>query len=351
MYLKRLRFAVCTIASSLMLIYGCKSTTVTPVSPLSDLTRSGKFISFTSNRDGGRYNIFLAQIENGNLASSGLVYASNPYDLTQNFNSVDKQSNWSPDGRILVFSSKQGDNSEAIYAYFFSSNGRIDSTKSNNPKKLFEPGMNWDENPQFSPDGSRLTWDRRSEDTALSRDIFIGNVASDSSGISISNIQNLTNTSGSDEYDPKWAPRNLVNRIAFTYATSATAFDHEIHIMDPANPGNQTVFYNPNRDGYPAWAPACDRIIFESDHGNGGYYMIVSLGYPSNNGNPTLIARDTLTNDRYPTWLPNGNLLAFIKIPDFTHVGNIYVISTSGGQSRKLLSTDFDPFDNLYPAW
>lgn len=357
MYFKGLRYAAYYFALLLLLVYGCKSSNniVTSGSSPSDLTRSGKFISFTSNRDGGKYNIFLAQVDaNGYLAPSGWIYSSNPYNLTQNMISENnKQSNWSPNGRALVFSSKQGNGSEVIFSCFFAANGRIDSTKSLNPKALVDPGNNWDENPQFSPDGMYLVWDRRPEDTAAARDLYIGNVAYDSSGISISNIRAITITPVQDEYDAKWAPKILVKKIAFTFLGSLTATDHNIKIMDPFDTSNSSIFYQPGKNSYPAWAPACNEIIFESDKGNGGYYKIVSLGYPTNNGNPTDIANDAPgTNDRYPTWLPNGNLLAFIKIPDNTHLGNIYIVSTSGGSSRALLTSGgFENSDNLYPAW
>jgi Tol biopolymer transport system component len=94
--------------SCLFIISGCGNDTIQQIfnNQKSDLTRSGKFISFTSNKDGS-YDIFLAQVDaNGNLATTGLVYPDNPHNLTNSMNLADKQSNWSPNGRILVFSSK-----------------------------------------------------------------------------------------------------------------------------------------------------------------------------------------------------------------------------------------------------
>jgi Tol biopolymer transport system component len=344
-----------------LLLAGCKNDTVGPVTVIkSDLTRSGKFISFTSNLDGD-YDIYLAQVdENGNLVSTGLIYPDNPHNLTNSFNiASDKQSNWSPDGRVLVFSSTQ-DTAQEIYAFFFNADGGIDSSVIPNPKLLFSSGGDWDNNPSFSPDGNYLIWDRRYDnnspsgvDTADSRDLYIGDVSGIGNGFTVSNVRAITNTSGEDEYNPKWSPRISVGRVAYEFATSATSTDHDIYVIDPLSPSTNNNFFNPGRSGYPAWAPACDRIIFEADQGNGGFYKIVSLGYPSNSGTLTDIVQSSVQNLRYPTWLPNGNVLAYIRVDVSGGNGNIYIVPSTGGVGfgNKLLPSNFDAANNLWPAW
>lgn len=342
------------------MFYSCGDNTITPITPAgntSDLTRSGKFISFTSNLT-GNYDIYLAQVNaSGVLDTSGLIYSANPYNLTAANVGEDKQSNWSPDGRVLVFSRTDG-LSEEIYAFFFNSNGSIDSSISPNPKKLFTSGGSWDNNPSFSPSGSTLVWDRREDNngsggisTDDSRDIFIGDISGAGGSFTVSNIRPLKNTGGGDEYNPKWAPRISLSKIAYEYQSSATSTDHDVYVIDPLDTNNNVNFYNPNNSGYPAWAPGCDRIIFESDKSPGDFWKIVSLNYPSNTGNPVDIAAESNVNLRYPTWLPNGGLIAYIK---YTAVnGNIYIISSNGGTPVKLLSSapQFDAANNLWPAW
>ncbi len=322
---------------------------------LSDLTRSGKFISFTSNLN-GNYDIFLAQVTSGGvLETTNLVYENNPVNLTEFYTQDDKQSNWSPDGRVLVFSRTEGDNQE-IFAFFFNADGSIDSSISENPRKLFSSNGNWDNNPSFSPSGTYLIWDRRTDNanppgitTDDSRDLYIGDVTGSGSSFQVSNPRPVKVTDA-DEYNPKWSPKISVRKIAYEYQSSATSTDHDVYIIDPLDTNNNVNFYNPNNSGYPAWSPACDRIIFESDKTSGNYWMIVSLPYPAS-GNPVEIVNEAGINSRYPTWLPNGGLLAYTRFTGTN--GNIYIVPSSGGTPFKLLSSVplFDAVNNLWPAW
>lgn len=361
--MKTLNLIFLTLVISLFT--GCSEDPVTPTpppTPPSDLTRSGKFISFTSNRDNpARYDVFLAQVDaNGNLVSTGLVYPTNPFNLTATLTSREqnKQSNWSPDGRVMVFSSVQSNNEE-IYAFFFKADGSIDSSVIPNPKQQFSSNGNWDNNPSFSPDGKYIIFDRRwnnnggSLDSADSRDLFIGDVTGSGNTFTISNVRGITNNTGPDEFNPKWSPKISVRRVAFEYKGSATSTDHDVYVMDPLDSNVKSVFYNPGKSGYPAWAPGCDRIIFESDKGSGGFYQIVSLGYPTNSGNPNDIVTSSTQHLRYPTWLPNGGKLAYVLRTDHHYSGNgiIYVTSTSGGTGTKLLPSSFDNANSLWPAW
>ena len=345
----------------LFVIAGCGSDDV--VNPpgatnTSDLTRTGKFIAFTSNLM-GNFDIYLAQVNSaGNLETVNLVYPSNPFNLTSANTTDDKQSNWSPNGRVLVFSRTNG-NVQEIYAYFFNGNGSIDSTFSQ-PKRLFTSNSNWDNNPSFSPSGANLIWDRR-EDTdgqpgitlSDSRDLFIGDVSGTGDSLKVENNRKILFTVPGDEYNPKWSPRISVGRIAYEYQSSPTATDHDVWIIDPFNSINNIKFYEPNNSGYPAWAPACDKIIFESDKSSGDFWKIVTLSYPTNNNTPSDIAAIANVHLRYPTWLPNGGVISYIRFSAAGN-GNIWIASSDGGGSPFQLipsPSQFDAANNLWPAW
>ena len=358
MYIKIIKSVLFSIMLIIIFTTGCSDdiNNQGTTGPLSNLTRSGKFIAFSSNIT-NNYSIFLAQVNTaGVLETNGLVYSSNPFNIT-NFNTADNiQSNWSPDGRMLVFCRKQG-NQQEIYAFFFYPDGYPDSTISPNPKKLFSSNGNWDNNPSFSPDGAYLIWDRREDnaspsgiDSADSRDLFIGDISGSGNNFQVSNIRAIRHTTGDDEFNPKWSPRISVRRAAYEYQSSATSSDHDVFIIDPLDASNNQNFYNPNNSGYPAWAPECNRIIFESDKTSGNYWKIVSLPYPAS-GNPVDIVNESNINSRFPTWLPNGNLLAYIRYNGIN--GNIYIVNSGGGAAVKLLQSlpQFDAVNNLWPAW
>lgn len=360
--MRKLNFLLIIISGLLILYAGCSESTSPPIqtNTKSDLTRTGKFISFTSNQ-AGNYNIYLAQVNsNGTLADSGLVYPVNPYNLTSLFTGVtNKQSNWSPDGRMLVFTTQQG-NAEYIYVFFFNTDGSIDPNISPNPKLLVSAGVDWDNNASFSPDGKNLIWDRRYDnngnnivDTADSRDLYIGSVIDSGANLQITNIHAIMTTVGGDEYNPKWSPRISVRRVAYEYQSSSTSTDHDVYVIDPFDSTNNVNFYNPNNSGYPAWSPACDYIIFESDKSSGDFWKIVKLAYPTNNNTPTDIAAENNFHLRYPTRLPNGDLLSYIRIDPANGRGNIWIIPAGGGTAFKLLQTvpQFDAANNLWPAW
>lgn len=353
---KTFNLAIIIFFSVVFLSCGEDNVVTNPPATGSDLTRSGKFISFTSNTT-GNYDVFIAQVTPaGVLETANLVFPTNPFNLNAGYSSNDKQSNWSPDGRVLVFSSDNGSQQE-IYAFFFKSDGSIDSSITPNPKRLFSSSGNWDNNPSFSPSGTYLIWDRREDnnspsgiDSADSRDLYIGDVSGSGAGLQVSNPRAIKTTSGADEYNPKWSPRISIRRVAYEFQTSPTSTDHDVYIIDPLDSANNQNFYNPNNSGYPAWSPACDRVIFESDKTSGNYWKIVSLPYPAG-GNPTDVVDEAGVNSRYPTWLPNGGLFAYIKFSG--NNGNIYIVSTSGGTPVKLLQglPQFDAANNLWPAW
>jgi Tol biopolymer transport system component len=331
---------------------GTVTQTIT-ITKLSDLTRTGKFIAFTSNQDGD-YDVYLAQVDaNGNFATSNLILSQNPYNLTNANTLTDKQANWSADGRILVYSAKLSGGEENIYAFFFNADGTLVSTS---PTLVQSQTAAWDENPGFSPDSRYIIFDRRVDtntdgiiDGADSRDIMLASVNTTTTSIAVNTITKLTNTSNIDEDNAKWSTLISVQRIAYESPSSSTASDHDIYVMDPLNPSNNINYNNPGSSGYPAWVNGCTRIIFESNSGNGGFYKIVSAAYPNNTGT-TDVVKSPGKDYRYPANIPNGNKIAFIELS--LGIGNIYIVNADGsGTPVKLLPTAFDAADNSFPAW
>lgn len=326
----------------------------------SDISRSGKFIAFTSDKAGGGiYDIWLAQVNSdGSLATSGLMYPQNPYNLTTPYivNSINKQSNWSADGKMLLFSSAKNlsGSDENIYAFFFNSDG---SQVSATPSNIITQANAWDENPFFSPDGSKIIFDRRVDTdgdgiitTADERDIMMAYIHSGGNSITVDSVVNVTKTSNIDEANAKWSPIISVQRIAYERPPTPTANDHDIYVCDPFNySSTNTDWNNPGSSGYPAWSPDCSFMVFETNSGNGGFWKIVRNTYPSQSG-ASDIAKNSGQDYRYPTVLPNGTLAAYIQQTTSTK-GNIFIVSVNGGTSTALLPSSWNNYDNEWPAW
>ncbi len=347
---------------STLIFFSCNNSEnpiISDIPTRSDLTRTGKFIAFSSMHSSNHYNVFLAQVDsNGNLASSNLLYPSNPFNLTAGLTSFDDKSQpaWSSDGRILALSVSYGYIKE-IFAYFFDANGKFDSSVSPNPRKLFYANSNQDANPCFSPNMHYITFDQRrviddngKVNLSYPREIFCGQILGTGSNIYIDSVFPVTNLINGDKSNPKWSPRILINKVSYDYSSADSAEDRKIYNIDPLNPTNNLIYQNDGKSGNAAWNPVCDGIIFEYQSNIGGNYKIVKAGYPANLGTTDLIS-DNQYEFRYPARKPNLNLIAYVKKLPYYFVGDIWIYNLETGNNFKLLPDNWGGTDNTLPAW
>jgi hypothetical protein len=325
----------------------------------SDLTRTGKFIAFSSKHESTHYNVFLAQVDsNGFLATSNLVFPANPFNLTAGMTSFDDKSQpaWSSNGRILALSVSYGYLKE-IFAYFFDINGQFDSSVSPNPKKLINSNGNQDANPCFSPNMQYIVFERKRVldengkiNLSYSREIYCGHILVFSGVIFIDTIFLVTDKIPGDKSNPKWSPRILINKVSYDLSSSDSAEDRRIYNIDPLSPTNNLVYQNSGISGYASWNPVCNEILFEYKNNSSGNYKIVKAGYPANLGIADIISSNQY-EFRYPVRKPNSNLIAYVKKLPFYLVGDIWIYSLETGNNFKLLPDNWNGTDNTLPAW
>jgi Tol biopolymer transport system component len=355
--IRRYCFIICFIAAALL--SGCKNATESedPVTfPKSDLTRPGKFIALTSDKNGNE-DIWIVQVDStGILEQSNYIYPANPYNLTSLNSSPDRCPNWSSDGRILVFTRETG-NVQELWAFFFTETGLIDPSVTSNPRLLFSSEGNLDNNASFSPDRNYMVFERRYDNDTIpgigggdTRDLYIGNISGSGNNFAVTNIRPVKTTPRVDEFNPKWSPLISIRRVLYDNISPYFMSDRDLRLIDPLDTTYDVGYYSAGRSGYAAWQPGCTRIAYESDYGNSGYYKLVVHRYPTENYSPVDLVQASGESNRYPSWQPNGEYITYVKY--ITPVkGKIYTIIGTGGTQQFLLPSEFDNYNNTYPAW
>jgi Tol biopolymer transport system component len=147
-----------------------------------------------------------------------------------------------------------------------------------------------DYRPRWSPDGSRIVF-QRFEGSPPHSNIFV----MDADG---SDVRQLTRKGG---FPPAWSPDSSM--IVFG---SERDGDEEIFLMSADGSNERNLTRNTFADFTPAWSPDGTRIAFASRrHGNTDLYLVA----PDASDEVRLTHDDA--QDRDPDWAPDGSRLAF----------------------------------------
>ena len=225
---------------------------------------------------------------------------TNQKRLTEN-----QAENWhpasSPDGTKVAFVSNQNGGFVQIYVMDADGKNRIKLTDGE-----------WDENPDWSPDGQKIAFTRRVGGR--------GHVAvMDADG---HNVFKLT-----DGQTPSWSPDG--KRVAFEFWDGV----NQIYEININGQGFKKVTHDLENKAGPAWSPNGQQIVYGSlDEGIFQIYVVDTDGKN----------RKRLTHNQvnhwYPAWSPDGQTIAF----GFSNVkghgrGTIHLM-TADGQYLKQIS-------------
>lgn len=140
------------------------------------------------------------------------------------------------------------------------------------------------------------------------------------------NLRNLMQELEDDaisHYDPAWSPILGSRQLLFV-------LDGEIYSMELVEPGvelTMTQLTNAARSSYaPQWAPNGEQIVFVSDRrGDPDIYLM----NPDGTNERSLIFGDGDTEDRDPSFTPDGNWVAFVSNREDDHFQS-YLVSLDG---------------------
>jgi Tol biopolymer transport system component len=272
----------------------------TPVPPPTQPPSRGR-IAFISDRDGSR-QIYIMNADGSGLARRTFGGQEERFPFL------------SPDGRLLAFSRKLGDNWDI---FVMNADGSGERNLTNHPA--------FDRNPTWAPDSRRLAFVSERDGN---QEVYAINV--DGSGLA-----NLTNHPA-DDRSPGWSRDG---RIAFSSKRNG---ELDIYVMNVDGSGVARLTNLPQTtDSLSQWSPDASRIVFMSERdGNKEIYVMNADG-----GGQTNLTRHG-DPDQDPCWSPDGREIVFSS--GRSGKAEVYVMNSDGSGPRNL--TQHPAYDGQ-PSW
>ena len=159
-----------------------------------------------------------------------------------------------------------------------------------------------------------------------------------------------------DDFQPSWSPDG--KRIAFVSDRDGHVIDgrpiNEIYVMDVNGKNQLNLTNNSSDDRSPSWSPDGKRIAFVSKRNDGDEHPHREIYVMDADGRNQQRLTDNHDNDQSPSWSPNGKRIVFssdrhvhlkseVRITD-----EIYVMDVDGGNLQRL--TENRVYD-WFPSW
>lgn len=224
---------------------------------------------------------------------------------------------WSPDGKMLAFTSRYNQNSSS-QIYTANADG-------SNLQQITSEGDNF--HPTWSPDGKQIAFVRSYSGSGSDMYVMKADGTNFDDG---SSAINLTNSDGTGQYDyPEWSPDGL--HIAYQAFWENNWEIFVINADDSSKPSQLTKTQQRENDWsiQPSWSPDGKQIAFASNRsGNWDIYVMGNKG-----GRAKSLTQDEFY-DIMPDWSPNGSLVAFSSNRD--GILQIYLSAQDGSGIKPI---------------
>ena len=242
---------------------------------------------------------------------------------------------FSPDGSKIAFDRGISGKTNIFVMNADGTNPVAITTNSPLPDAMFNISPTW------SPDGTKVAF--ISDRGGFGRsEIWVINV--DGTGL-VKLTTNIQHTIGagvtvlSSDRSPSWSPDG--SRIAFS-SNRDSASQHELYVMNADGSNQIRLTIDSSDDDSPSWSPDSQKIVFTK---NGG----IGKGINIMNADGTNVVH--ITNDGVmPAWSPDGLRIAFLRF-DSNHFLSklaIFIMNVDGTNQTKITNNSFDCWD---PAW
>lgn len=280
--------------------------------------------------------------------SNKIVYADDPgriqvinvdgtgqTELTAGGSVVDDNPVYSPDGSRIAFTRWSGSKIEICVMNADGTNVVQITSGDVTPESFNGP-------PSWSPDGTKLVFGSNRSGFGKS-EIWIANA--DGSGLTrlTTSVQLTIGGQGpifSSDGDPDWSPDG--SRIAFVSNRDGAGVgltDTELYVMNVDGSDLVRLTNDSLDDGMPDWSPDSQRIAFTKSNGTGIHII--------NRDGTNLVF--VISFSAWPAWSPDGSRLAFIQNESSSPFkGNVWIVKTDGTEKVRVSN---NPDGARAPSW
>lgn len=240
------------------------------------------------------------------VGSSGLGLSA----LTNN-NVYDYDATFSADGQKLAFASERGGDTSDVYVI----NANLPEGSANSAVRVTTSREN-DRFPTFSPDGSKIAFERIRADRSGS-DIYVKNADGSGSATLLADV-------GRWDIDPEWSPEG--GSVAFVSSNSGLFWDAGIYTTEALGGGALLRITDSGESAKePSWSPDGEQIAYTrrvatNENSNvlvpeeSGVYRTSSDG----TGAPIAVVNvsrswESSIHTDMPAWSPDGTKIAFVR--------------------------------------